>query len=895
MSKFSLITVILLAQLLSGCSETSNEQLLSNAKQNIELGKHDEAVIGLKSLLQKSPEDSEARLLLGELYVQTGSANAAIKELEIAVELGADKKLVFPLLASAYLISSDIGGFAILNKQLDKLGSTEKITVLAFNALLELQLGNVDGAQSLYKQIQKERVQTEYVTLVGAGLDFAAGDFDKALLKINDLNIIEASLIKGKWYLSLKHYTDAVNSLKEYTSVRIYDLSAKIILANAQLFAGEFDEAELIVEPLLALNPSQPFLNYLKGSIAFSRGNFIVARNHTEKAIQNGYDRPEVRVIAALSSFKTDNFERSFENLDKIRNYLESNPSLASLYYALGVKLGYLESVFETIGAQTSLGDTDIAVLSALSVELLDAGEVDKAREINKKLNEYQLSSSDLLVTRALSQLALNDDDAILSLEKALNLDSESEAANTLLARVYLSTGQYQQALDLAKEWQAKNPANPAGFSLEGITYQYMQNQPKAEKAFLLALEIEPSDVLANLFFADQRYKQKSYDDSAFYLKQILTANPTNLPALSKLFSLHMLLGQTDEGLMNIEKALAIKSDKPKARLQLLYAAALFDSGRKNQAANFLSGINSADMPDEYWLIIGNSFYQTDQIAEAVASAYKWVELEPENAAAHLRLISMLKTTGQKALAFKQVGEAIKLFSMPIFKLIGIDLAVAQGDLFFARSMLGRLDIDTLNTRIGMIHKGQYLLENGNTVEAISLLLRANSERVSNKSLWLLSRAYIQNGEPQKAYELFTEYVDVDSADTEQLVQFAELAIKVNKTSQGADIYKKIIVNDSSNLRALNNLAALYYDEGNYEKSYDLAKQAFKLYPDNLLVVNTFAYVSWKYGDLESSILAFKKLYTANPSDPAVIQAFSDVLKQSGQTKKASLMRATLN
>ena len=746
-----------------------------------------------------------------------------------------------------------------------------------------------------YKKIQKAGLQTRYSELAEASIDFNSGDFEKALIKIKGVNVIDARLIQGTWELTLKQYNNAVNSLKEYTAVRRYDFSAKILLTNAYLLAGELDKAEEVVEPLLASNPSQPFLNYLKGSIEFSRGDFIEARNYTEKAIQNGYDRPEVRVIAALSSFKTDSFERSFDNLDKIRSYLDSNPSLATLYYALGVKLGYLESIFETVGSQTNFGDTDIAVLSALSVELLDAGEVDKAKEINKKLNEYQLSSSELLVTRALSQLALNDDDAILSLEKALDLDSESETANTLLARVYLSTGQYQQALDLAKEWQDKNPANSAGFSLEGITYQYLENQKKAEKAFLLALEIEPSDVLANLFFADQKYKQKKFDESAFYLKQILATNPTNLPALSKLFSLHMMLGQIDEGLKNIEEALASKKDKPVARLQLLYAAALFDSGRKSQAADFLSGIESANMPDEYWLIIGNSYYQSGQIQEAVASAYKWIELEPENAAARLRLISMLKITGQQAQAFNQVSEAVKLFATPIFKLIGIDLSVAQGELLFARSLLGRLDKDTLNTRIGMIHKGQYLLETGKTVEAISLLQRANSERVSNKSLWLLSRAYIQHGEPQKAYDLYTKHVDVSSAKPEQLVQFAELAIKINKISRGIDLYEKVIASDSSNLRALNNLAALYYEDGNYEKSYSFANQAFKLYPDNLLVVNTFAYVSWKYGDLASSLLAFETLYAANPSDNKVIQAFSDVLEESGQSDKARLMRETLN
>ena len=126
-------------------------------------------------------------------------------------------------------------------------------------------------------------------------------------------------------------------------------------------------------------------------------------------------------------------------------------------------------------------------------------------------------------------------------------------------------------------------------------------------------------------------------------------------------------------------------------------------------------------------------------------------------------------------------------------------------------------------------------------------------------------------------------------------MQFAELAIKINKISRGIDLYEKVIASDSSNLRALNNLAALYYEDGNYEKSYSFANQAFKLYPDNLLVVNTFAYVSWKYGDLASSLLAFETLYAANPSDNKVIQAFSDVLEESGQSDKARLMRETLN
>jgi Flp pilus assembly protein TadD len=87
---------------LAGCSEQTSDELVLSAQQKIESGQNSEGIIELKNAIQKAPDNTKARFLLGKMYVERGAAAAAEKELGHALKLGFEQNEVLPLLANAY-------------------------------------------------------------------------------------------------------------------------------------------------------------------------------------------------------------------------------------------------------------------------------------------------------------------------------------------------------------------------------------------------------------------------------------------------------------------------------------------------------------------------------------------------------------------------------------------------------------------------------------------------------------------------------------------------------------------------------------------------------------------------------------------------------------------------
>ncbi|HET8727779.1 MAG TPA: tetratricopeptide repeat protein, partial [Alphaproteobacteria bacterium] len=73
-----------------GSAGTGEQSYIERAVQYRAEGKLAAAVIELKNAVQQNPESAEARLLLGELYLQAGDPVSAEKELRRARDLGAD-------------------------------------------------------------------------------------------------------------------------------------------------------------------------------------------------------------------------------------------------------------------------------------------------------------------------------------------------------------------------------------------------------------------------------------------------------------------------------------------------------------------------------------------------------------------------------------------------------------------------------------------------------------------------------------------------------------------------------------------------------------------------------------------------------------------------------------
>ena len=82
---------------LAACSKTqTTESLLTDARQYQSKGDYKSAVIQLKNALQKTPDNAEARFLLGSIYVSSGDMKSAEKELRKALSLGIPAERVWP-------------------------------------------------------------------------------------------------------------------------------------------------------------------------------------------------------------------------------------------------------------------------------------------------------------------------------------------------------------------------------------------------------------------------------------------------------------------------------------------------------------------------------------------------------------------------------------------------------------------------------------------------------------------------------------------------------------------------------------------------------------------------------------------------------------------------------
>lgn len=110
--------------LVVGCQEQlSDAEYIARARQHQQKGELKTAVIELKNALQHNPNNAEARLLLGQIYVRQGDGAAAQKELERALSGGIPYAAVAPALGEAQLLQGNYEQTPNATKPTNSMGS----------------------------------------------------------------------------------------------------------------------------------------------------------------------------------------------------------------------------------------------------------------------------------------------------------------------------------------------------------------------------------------------------------------------------------------------------------------------------------------------------------------------------------------------------------------------------------------------------------------------------------------------------------------------------------------------------------------------------------------------------------------------------------------------------
>ena len=231
---------------LAGCNKSPGDHM-ALAKAAIQAKDSVAAVLHLKNLLAKEPNNAEVRVMLGETMLNAGDPGGAVIELKRARELKADENRVVPLLAEALLGS---GNMRLLLEQFGsaRLSSPEAAAELAGTlAMANIMLKRPEKAREVVEAALKVAPTSRTVRLALARVFVAEAKPTEAMNTLEALlrdapNFDEAWSLKGL----LLQSTDAERALEAYAKALQIDprqLEALYSTAMIQLSRGDLKAA----------------------------------------------------------------------------------------------------------------------------------------------------------------------------------------------------------------------------------------------------------------------------------------------------------------------------------------------------------------------------------------------------------------------------------------------------------------------------------------------------------------------------------------------------------------------------------------------------------------------------------------------------------------------------
>jgi len=498
-------------------------------------GKNKEALDSLQQLLRSSPQYMPAVLLNGVVQFSLGATQQAETYLAKYLESNPGNVYAQKMLAASLMKNGQPDkALKVLDAALedDKIKDSQ-LFALAGDAATRTK--NFSKANEYFEKASALAPQNaEYHTALGMS-KLSLGESDRAVAELEKANALDDKSASPK---------------------------AGVLLVMTHLRRQEFDKAMATVKQLEKEQPDNPMLQNLEGGIYLGKKDRTNARASFEKAVQQQATYlPAVTNLARLDV--QDNkidvaIQRFTALLDKDKKNLPAELALANLAQVQGKQdetRKWLERAYEEHPDATQASQPLVS-------NYLRTGEKQKALVLAKKLQASNPKSPELLDMLAQTQAAADDKNgAIESFSRLAALLPQSPAAQFRVASAYMAAGKeneaydalktavrldpnfldaqiaisgieakrgnFEHALQMAKEVQKQNEKAAGGYIMEGDIRMYQKKPELAVKSFEKALSLDKrGPVMVKLHFAMlQDGKAKDADAK---LAQWLKDNPSD-------------------------------------------------------------------------------------------------------------------------------------------------------------------------------------------------------------------------------------------------------------------------------------------------------------------------------------------------------------------------------
>jgi putative PEP-CTERM system TPR-repeat lipoprotein len=639
---------------LAGCNNDTAQSLTESGKGYVAKKDYKAAAIQFKSALQKDPQATEARLLLGEALLNGGDMAGAAVELSKCLDQKVAAERVLPLLSKALLMSGEAKKLTTLYGNVE-LSDKSAVAALKSNlAAAWSAQGNRSQSEAAIAAAVAADPNYAPAQLLNARLTAARGDPQSALTQIEAILAKQPERYEG-WQLKgeiLQHVKNdlphAEEAYRKAIEIEKTYVPSYLALVRNRLEAKDLPGAKKLAEALRAVLPKHPQMIFVDAEIAYVDRDAKAARELTQQLLRMAPEHLGVLQLAGAIETEWGSpvvAETHFSKALLIQPDLpDVRQNLANTYLRLGQPAKALATLKPVL--DSDLPNAPIHALAGEAYSMMgDPAAAEKAY-----LRAAKLDPNDNRMSTALAVLRLSGRDSQTALAdlQALSRKSKETYADSALVSASLRRNDLAGAMAAVDQMVQKVPDDARVQELRGRVLVARTDYAAARGAFEQALRSDPSLFAATSSLAALDVLDGKPDVARKRFEDSVKADPRNFYAQMALAAQRERDGAPLEEVKQI-LADAIKHSPGQAdpRLQLidlmlrkrLYKEALSVA---QEAAAALS--NDARVLDA----VGRAQMQAGSPEQAITTFRQLAGLDPNASLPYARLADVYAAMGKR-------------------------------------------------------------------------------------------------------------------------------------------------------------------------------------------------------------------------------------------------------
>ncbi len=874
--RFGLALLVIIFALLAACSkELSSEEHFQEAQTLLNENNPKQAIVELKSALQRDVTNTRARTLLGRIYFDLGQWENAEKELTKALASGVDTTAVLPILAQTLL---SLGEYQRLEElPLEGLDPKNRSVVQAAKGLAQLYQGNEIVAGEIIRNAMRNESISPYAKVASARYSMATNAFKRARLQLSEVfedypEYDPAWNLLGDIEATQKNPKAAEEAYSKVLRFASSSYDARLNRAMMRIYQGNFKGAR---EDLIKIKTGHGWVASIHPGVHFAWGIVYLhnkqmgpARKSFEKASEFSDAYPLTFYYLAAIDLEQGLVQQAISNVYRFLGLVPGSVVGAKLAAMLELHEDNFIKAEELLQPIVESRPNDSEALNLMASALIGQDKGGEGVELLTRVAKLRPKSTEAKARLGAGYLSAGEEAlGISKLQEILKVDPSYEQADILIVLNYLRQNEPEKAIEAAEQYLARHPASLTSFNLLGRAYLANKETAKARETFARALRLDPADPSANNSMAALELKKKKYKAARKFYDQVLQVYPGHLLTMMNLAASYALEGDEASMFDSLDSALEIhpRAMEPKIVKARYYLA----RGELEKAGTLLGALTEAQREDPDVLATTAGF-------ELATGRYNQALITLD------KLIAQRKDVGQyhymKAKAYAGLEDEEK-FSKELRTAIRLDPKH-----FYAKIALARLLLLHDKTREFRALLSGLKKSAPDNPDVIKLQIAAAEKRGDNKAVThLLEKLFQQSPTTSVVLAIATQKIQMGNekgaikgleswakdfpSDLKVREHLAELYSQTDQYDKLIDAYRDILDIDQDHLVALNNLA-WYLREKDPEESLQYAERAFTLSPKSGSILDTLALVQLKNNRVIEARRSINRALDLMPDNP---------------------------